>query len=59
MALIDHSTDKAIAITLWQTEADAQASGTTSAYLQAQMAKIASLVAAAPVIETYEVVLQE
>src|SRR5579863_9380383 len=59
MALIDRSTDKAIAITLWQTEADAQASGTSSPYLRAQMAKIASLVAAAPVIEMYEVAVQE
>ena len=59
MGLADRSTDKAMAITLWQTEADAQASGMSSSYLQAQLAKIASLSAAAPVIETYEVVLQE
>ncbi len=59
MALVDRSTGKAISITLWQTEADAQASGAGSAYLQAQIAKVASLFAAAPVIETYEVVVQE
>ena len=59
MALVDRSTDKAIAITLWQTEADARASGAGSAYMQAQIAKVASLSAAAPVIETYEVVVQE
>ena len=59
MALADRSTDKAMAISLWQTEADAQASGASSSYLQAQLAKVASLSATAPVIETYEVVVQE
>src|SRR3989442_10619613 len=59
MALLDRSTDKAIAITLWETEADARASGEGSAYMQAQIAKVASLSAAAPVIETYEVIVQE
>lgn len=59
MALADRSTDKAMAISLWQTEADAQASGASSSYLQAQLAKVASLSAKAPVIETYEVGIQE
>jgi len=59
MALVDRSTDKTISITLWQTEADTRASGTSSAYLQAQLAKISALFAAAPSIETYEVVVQE
>ena len=59
MALLDRSTDKAIAITLWETEADARASGEGSAYMQAQIAKVASLSAAAPVIETYKVIVQE
>jgi heme-degrading monooxygenase HmoA len=59
MALLDRSTDKAMAISLWQTEADAQASGAGSAYLQAQLAKVASLFAAAPIVETYEVAVQE
>ncbi len=59
MALVDRSTDKFISISLWQTEADAQATGASSSYLQAQLAKAASLFAAAPVIETYEVVVQE
>lgn len=59
IGLVDRSTDKAISITLWQTEADAQASGTSGDYLQAQLAKIASLVATAPDTETYEVVVQE
>lgn len=59
MGLVDRSTGKAISITLWETEADAQVSGTGSAYLQAQLAKFASLLAAAPVVETYEVAVQE
>ncbi len=59
MGLVDRSTDKSISITLWQTEADAQASGVGSAYMQAQIAKFASPLASAPVFETYEVVVQE
>jgi heme-degrading monooxygenase HmoA len=59
IALLDRSTDKGISITLWQTEADAQASGAGSAFLQAQIAKVASLFAAAPIVETYEVAVQE
>jgi heme-degrading monooxygenase HmoA len=59
MALLDRSIDKSIAITLWQTEADAQASGASSSYLQAQLAKVASFFAAAPIVETYEVAVQE
>src|SRR6266849_2609354 len=59
MALVDRSTGKSISITLWQTEADAQASGSGSAFLQAQIAKVASLFAAAPIVETYEVAVQE
>ena len=59
LLLSDPNTGKGITITLWETEADAQASGVGSAHLQAQFAKVASLVAAAPVTETYEVALQE
>jgi heme-degrading monooxygenase HmoA len=57
--LLDHATDKAVVITLWQTEADAKASGARSSYMQTQLLKASSLFAAAPVIEIYEVVLQE
>src|SRR2546430_11338028 len=59
MALLDRSTDKGMSITLWETEADAQASGTSTPYLQEQLARVASLLAAAPVVETYEVTVQE
>jgi heme-degrading monooxygenase HmoA len=59
LGLVDSRADKAISISLWETEAEAQASGTGSAYLQAQLAKFASVFAAAPMIETYEVAVQE
>ena len=57
--LLDHETDKAVVITLWQTEADAKASGPGSSYMQTQQAKAASFFAAPPTIEFYEVGLQE
>ncbi len=58
IGLIDRSTGKGMAIALWETEADMKA-GATSGFLQTQLNKIASLLAAAPVIETYEVIAQE
>ena len=59
MALVDRSTDKAISISLWQSAGNAQASGEGSAYLQSGLAKLASLFATAPGIETYEVAVNE
>jgi heme-degrading monooxygenase HmoA len=59
LALLDRSTGKGLSITLWETEADAQASGASSPYLQEQLAKVASLFVAAPVVETYEVTDRE
>ena len=59
LGLIDRTTHKAISITLWESEADAQAGGMGSPYLQAQLAKIGSFFAAAPIIEYYEVYTQE
>jgi hypothetical protein len=59
MGLVDRSIGKAISLSLWDTEADAQTSGAGSAYMQANLAKLAPLFAAAPVIETYAVVVQE
>jgi heme-degrading monooxygenase HmoA len=58
LGLIDPREDKAMSISLWETEAEAQASGTGSAYFQTQLAKFASVFAAAPMIETYEVAVQ-
>src|SRR5437764_14902490 len=59
LGLVDRSSGKAISITLWQTEANAQVSGANSSYGQAQLAKIGSLLAAAPTIEPYEFVVQK
>ena len=58
MVLVDRSTGKAIAITLWESEADARASGEGSAFMQASMAKFAPFYAAPPVIEIYEAVIE-
>ncbi len=52
--LVDRKTGKAIASSLWETQADAQATGEGSAYLQEQLAKFASLFTAPPVVEYYE-----
>ncbi len=58
LLLTDQSSNKTIAITLWETEADMKA-GETSGFYQAQLAKVASLVTAPPVREAYEVSAQE
>jgi heme-degrading monooxygenase HmoA len=55
--LLDRSTGKIIAITLWETEADLKA-GETSGYYQAQIAKVAHVLATQVVREVYEVSVQ-
>ncbi len=57
LLLTDQSSNKAITIALWETEADLLASE-TSGYYQAQVAKVASIVTAPPVREVYEVSVQ-
>ena len=59
MVLGDRSTGKVITLTLWESEADARASGEGSAFMQATVAKFAPFYAAPPVIEIYEVAGQE
>ena len=56
--LVDRSTGKAIASTLWETEADLLA-GETSGFLREQIAKVAPLLATQVVREAYEVSIQE
>jgi heme-degrading monooxygenase HmoA len=53
--LTDRSTDRAIAIGLWETEADLPAVDETGGYYQEQIAKLAQLIASPPVRELYEV----
>jgi hypothetical protein len=55
--LVDRGTNKVVGITLWRSEADLQASGIGK--LQARFGKIASLLAAAPLVENYEVTDKE
>ena len=59
LGLVDRSANKGISITLWESEADALASGAGSANMQSQLAKFASVFDAAPLFETYEVAVQE
>ncbi len=58
LALQGSSTGKAMLITLFETEADTKA-GVSNGLVQQQAAKIAPLLAIAPVIEFYEVSGQE
>ena len=57
LLLTDHSQNKVIAITLWETEADLL-TGETSGYLQEQLGKVAHLLATQAVREAYEVAFQ-
>ena len=56
--LVDRKTGKITSVGLWETEADIQASGESSAYMQEQLAKFASLFTAPPVVEHYEVAVE-
>ncbi|HYK83870.1 MAG TPA: antibiotic biosynthesis monooxygenase [Ktedonobacteraceae bacterium] len=58
LQLVDRSNNKSIGITLWETEDDMKA-GEASGYYQQQIAKVAPLLAAQPVRETYEVSMRE
>jgi len=55
MTLGDRSTGKAMVITFWETEADAQA-GINSGFVREQSAKLAHLFSGAPTSEVFEVV---
>jgi heme-degrading monooxygenase HmoA len=57
LVLTDHSANKMLVITLWETEAEMRA-GETSGYYQQQAAKVAPLLTAPPVREAYEVTFQ-
>ncbi len=57
LGLLDRSTGKVMAITIWATEADLLA-GEASGYYQAQIAKVAHVLATQVVREAYEVALQ-
>jgi heme-degrading monooxygenase HmoA len=53
--LVDRKTGKAMVVGIWETEAEAMATGGGSAYAQGQVNRISSLITAPPVVEHYEV----
>lgn len=53
VVLADRSTNKGIAYSIWETEADLKATETSNFY-QEQMAKLSSVMAMPPVRELYE-----
>src|SRR5437867_2072358 len=53
--MVNRKTGKLVSVGLWETEADAQATGEGSAFLNEQMAKFATLLTAPPIVEHYEV----
>ncbi len=59
--LVDRSNHKVVGIILYQTEAHLQAAGASSSHptLQARAARVSSILAAAPLVETYEVAIHE
>ena len=54
---VDRDTNKVVGITLWKSEADLQASGMGK--LRERFAKIGAFLAAAPIVENYEVTDRE
>jgi heme-degrading monooxygenase HmoA len=58
LGLVDRSTGKVIAISLRETAADMQATE-SSGFLQEQFAKLIHLLAETPIVEVYEVSIQE
>ena len=53
-SFVDRASGKAITITVWETEADRQASSQASDYYRKVMAKVAPFFTAPPVVENYE-----
>ena len=56
--LVNRKTGKVVTVGLWESEADMQATGEGSAFLQEQLAKLAKLNTAPPVVEHYEVAVE-
>ena len=53
-SFVDRASGKAITITVWETEADRQASDQPSDYYREAIAKVAPFFMAPPVVENYE-----
>jgi heme-degrading monooxygenase HmoA len=58
LLLTDETTNKGIALGLWETEADLVASEASDGYYTVQLARGAHFFAAPPVRETYQLTLQ-
>jgi heme-degrading monooxygenase HmoA len=58
LLLTDETTNKGIAVALWETEADRVASEASDGYYTVQLARGAHFFAAPPVRETYQMTLQ-
>ncbi len=58
LLLTDETTNKGIALALWETEADLAASESSDGYYTKQLARGAHFFAAPPVREVYQVTLQ-
>jgi heme-degrading monooxygenase HmoA len=56
--LVDRKTGKGLSVVMWETSADALATGESSAYLKEQLAKFASLFTAPPAVEQFEVAVE-
>jgi len=56
--LVNAGRNKAMSITLWETEADMM-TGESSDYLKEQLAKFASVFESEPIVEHYEVMIKE
>ena len=52
--MTDANSNKVLAISLWESEADMMAGESSGGYLQEQVAKICSLISGAPDFEHYE-----
>ena len=57
LSLVDRQTDKAISVTLWDTEADLE-TGESSGFYQQQVGKFAAFVSAPPKQEKFEAILE-
>jgi heme-degrading monooxygenase HmoA len=53
-SFVDRESGRAITVTIWETEADRQASGQPSEYYREAIAKVSSFFTAPPVVENYE-----
>lgn len=56
--LVDRSTGKSFAITIWEQEADREVSGTNSSYYREAMGRIVPLLTDAPLAEDVEIVIE-